>query len=340
MTPLNLSGLELSTFYQWTKSQETDDMFFSYGFKCIVKLDIAGENSAIDFNIVFDYLHNSGSSNSFLSSDTMSLYLQLNVPVVRMNSVKKLGKNKNNEKKKKVVRYSIAVSPEDVEVHPSDSFTLYIVFSSTDTALDNINIKIEGELTDYLTPNHLDNRIELIKNFYTNEYQDKIIKTFHISENTPPGEYLITFRVKDSKSVVRITVSDEKPLFWPSKKFCYISSYFGWRTLGIKRQFHKGIDIPMPVGSEVLAAADGKVVYTGWKDGWGNAILIDHFNGLKTFYAHLNDFNVDEGDFVEKGDVIGYSGDTGLVTGPHLHFGVMKHGKFVDPLKYVKRHCE
>ena len=87
-----------------------------------------------------------------------------------------------------------------------------------------------------------------------------------------------------------------------------------------------------PVGTPVYAADDGKIVYAGWKNGYGNYIEIDHGNGLRSFYGHLNKVNVSRGDKVYRGDGIGLSGNTGNSTGPHLHFGVHKNGESINPL--------
>jgi len=99
---------------------------------------------------------------------------------------------------------------------------------------------------------------------------------------------------------------------------------------------HKGIDIAAKRGSPIVAPGDGKVVvatdlYKG-KSSWGKVIVIDHGNGMKTRYAHLDSYAVMKGDRVWSGDVIGKVGETGNVTGPHLHFETIIEGKTVDPL--------
>jgi len=124
-------------------------------------------------------------------------------------------------------------------------------------------------------------------------------------------------------------------LVWPMPSSTYITSGFGARSLG----YHRGIDISCPVGSSVVAAADGIVVacYPVGTDGWesvGNAVFIDHGNGLMTMYYHLSGFAVGVGQYVYAGQVIAYSGNTGFSTGPHLHFGVRINGSYTDPLGY------
>ena len=100
--------------------------------------------------------------------------------------------------------------------------------------------------------------------------------------------------------------------------------------------FHTGIDYALPVGAEVDAAAPGQVVEAGWDDtGFGNRVVIDHGNGVRTLYGHLQNVAVHPGDLVQAGQEIGLSGSTGNSSGPHLHFGVQQQGTWVDPAPYL-----
>jgi len=110
------------------------------------------------------------------------------------------------------------------------------------------------------------------------------------------------------------------------------TSYFGWRDWG---DFHRGLDIGAPYGAPVQAVKDGVVVGAEYLGSYGNMILIDHLDGLQTVYAHLSGFNVDVGQEVVQGDVVGWVGMTGYTTGPHLHFEVRAGGEFVDPLEFL-----
>jgi murein DD-endopeptidase MepM/ murein hydrolase activator NlpD len=98
---------------------------------------------------------------------------------------------------------------------------------------------------------------------------------------------------------------------------------------------HLGTDYAAPVGTPVWATSSGKVVEVGMKKGSGNTIVINHSNGLQTRYYHLSRFakGLKPGKTVEQKEVIGYVGNTGLSTGPHLHFSVTKGGVFIDPSK-------
>lgn len=111
------------------------------------------------------------------------------------------------------------------------------------------------------------------------------------------------------------------------------TSYFGPRWGG----WHNGLDIAAPIGTAVLAADSGMVVFRGWSGNYGYLVKIDHGEGrMVTWYGHLNRFAVALGDTVEKGQVIGYVGNTGFSTGPHLHYEVHVNGSAVNPLQYYK----
>ncbi|QEK13493.1 M23 family metallopeptidase [Crassaminicella thermophila] len=111
-----------------------------------------------------------------------------------------------------------------------------------------------------------------------------------------------------------------------------LSSRFGLRW-GRK---HTGIDIAAPIGTPVKAADGGKVIFSGYKSGYGKCIIIDHGANTQTYYAHNSKLLVSKGQRVYKGQKIAEVGNTGRSTGPHLHFEVRKNGVPVNPLKYVK----
>lgn len=120
-------------------------------------------------------------------------------------------------------------------------------------------------------------------------------------------------------------------MIWPAVGG-YISSHLGERW----GSMHKGIDIARPSNRNILAADNGVVISAGADGTFGNKIVIDHNNGLKTLYAHLSSIEVSVGQTVEQGSKIGVMGATGNATGIHLHFEVHKNGVFQNPLDYVK----
>lgn len=121
--------------------------------------------------------------------------------------------------------------------------------------------------------------------------------------------------------------------FWPVDGG-YISAYMG------DRRGHKGIDIAAPYGTPIYAAESGSIIETGsgWGGGYGNYIKIEHSDGKITLYGHQSSLAVDYGDYVVKGQLIGYVGSTGDSTGNHLHFEVRSNGTYLNPTDYVSQY--
>lgn len=116
-----------------------------------------------------------------------------------------------------------------------------------------------------------------------------------------------------------------------------MSSGFGNRFHPIdkKMKFHGGIDLAVPTGTRVGAAAEGVVKFAGWRGGYGNLIIIQHADGRETRYGHLSKLMVSEGENVSLGQQIALSGSTGKSTGPHLHFEIRENGQVTDPIKFL-----
>jgi murein DD-endopeptidase MepM/ murein hydrolase activator NlpD len=151
----------------------------------------------------------------------------------------------------------------------------------------------------------------------------------------------------DSDLGVRSTLSDfaamddfgsNVPDMWPI--LGPINSGFGQRIDPVLGEgigeFHKGVDIGSPDGTPVHAPAGGRILIAGMANGYGREIEVDHGNGIKTIYGHLQAFNVIAGQTVVKGQVIGYVGHSGKTTGSHLHYEVQVHNTAVNPHKYLR----
>lgn len=114
-----------------------------------------------------------------------------------------------------------------------------------------------------------------------------------------------------------------------------ITSFYGQREFLIggvtRKDFHRGIDFAVPPGTPIMASADGKVINSEYYGTYGNYIELEHENGYKTVYAHNSKLMVKTGETVKRGDVIAISGNTGLSTGPHLHFEIKYNNQLVDP---------
>lgn len=126
---------------------------------------------------------------------------------------------------------------------------------------------------------------------------------------------------------------------WPVPGYYNISSEYNPRENPItgRNEFHQGIDIPAGYGKSVVAAADGRVITSGWVRGFGNTIMIDHGGGLVTIYGHNSSLTVGNGVTVKKGQQVARIGSTGYSTGNHCHFEVRINGRHTNPWKYLKK---
>ena len=136
------------------------------------------------------------------------------------------------------------------------------------------------------------------------------------------------------RSVLKETLPTLYPVNVP-----YQSSSYGWRMDPIlgKRAFHEGIDFSAATGEPIYATAGGIVEKARRWGKYGNLITINHGGGLRTRYAHLHKILVKKGDIVNKEDLIGYVGNTGRSTGPHLHYEIRLNKNSLDPKQYLKR---
>ena len=114
-----------------------------------------------------------------------------------------------------------------------------------------------------------------------------------------------------------------------------ITSSYGMRFHPIlgKRKKHNGVDYGAPTGTKVWTVARGRVKYAAWAGASGKLVIISHANGYETIYAHLSRIHVRKGQYVAQRQLIGRVGNTGRSTGPHLHYGMKRHGRYVDPLR-------
>lgn len=123
----------------------------------------------------------------------------------------------------------------------------------------------------------------------------------------------------------------EEAFIWP------LPDNGGTETCQYGEGSHQGLDLAIDAGTEIYAAGSGTVVVAGWYYTYGNCVVIDHGNGVRTLYAHCTSVNTEVGDEVAQGDVIGYVGMTGYATGNHLHFEVHINNRTHNPLNYIAR---
>ncbi|MDR3239580.1 MAG: M23 family metallopeptidase, partial [Clostridiales bacterium] len=140
----------------------------------------------------------------------------------------------------------------------------------------------------------------------------------------------LTSEIQDMKPII-----SNYPTIWPVKG--RLTSPFGYRQnpLGSGSEFHSGLDIAVPTGTEIVATGGGSVTFAGSQGGYGNLVIIQHGMGLETYYGHNSKLLVKTGDTVVRGQIIARSGNTGSSTGPHLHYEVKKDGTAVNPEQYL-----
>lgn len=130
-------------------------------------------------------------------------------------------------------------------------------------------------------------------------------------------------------------ILESTPSIWPTSG--WVTSPFAWRTSPFtgKREFHKGIDISAPRGTPIYAPARGVVELSGRDGSYGLSVRMKHNSSLATRYAHMHRIAVKKGQTVTRGELIGYVGNTGRSTGPHLHYEVRLNGVPVNPKRYI-----
>ena len=179
------------------------------------------------------------------------------------------------------------------------------------------------------------------KEKFLNEVNDKIEDIERILQFTPPKKMGKSEKLDLAKLdlVDKKFVLDNIPNGYPVK-FKGISSKFGWRKHPIlhKKEFHTGIDLRASINTPVYATANGIVEFAKYhkRSGYGKLLIIDHNFGFKTLFGHLNKIVVKNGDFVRKGDIVAYTGNTGLSNGPHLHYEVRYIGVILNPINFIK----
>ena len=151
------------------------------------------------------------------------------------------------------------------------------------------------------------------------------------------------YTVTDKKRVVytrRVSQGETASRFGMPLRHARITSSFSyrrWHPILHRYRPHHGTDFGARRGTPLLAVNDGRVSYAGWMRGYGKVVKIRHAGGYESLYAHQSRIRVRVGEHVTKGQVIGYVGSTGRSTGPHLHFGLMKNGRWIDPMKVLRR---
>lgn len=186
--------------------------------------------------------------------------------------------------------------------------------------------KIKEEYT-----NKLDDINISVNEIYTKNINDTE-QTVEVASAVETAEVEVLEVVKEQEKIKAATLDG---VYFAVKPVTgTITSRYG-AVEDIRDHTHKGLDIAAPYGTKIMAAADGKVSYSGWMSGYGYLIIIDHENGIQTYYGHCSKLYAKVGDEVEAGENIAAVGSTGNSTGNHLHFEIRKNGVQINPQKYL-----
>jgi murein DD-endopeptidase MepM/ murein hydrolase activator NlpD len=229
--------------------------------------------------------------------------------------------------------------------------TIFLMINYLNSLVDEktklLNNK-EKEITKILKKqNILKNKIFILeqniskKQQLLNEVNDKISDIEAILQITPPKNTTINEKLDLAKmdASFKKYILQNIPNGYPVQ-YIGVSSPFGWRIHPIlhKREFHPGIDLRAKMKTPIYATADAIVEYAHYHktSGYGRLIILDHNFGFKTLFGHLSKIVVKNGEFVKKGDLIGYTGSSGLSNGPHLHYEIRYIGMVLNPKYFLK----
>lgn len=178
---------------------------------------------------------------------------------------------------------------------------------------------------------------KLLKDFPFILYEYQLVEKLQHQLDVEVQSYAEIGKMLDDKLAMWAAKPAIQPLSNEDLEYLHIK--YGPRLhpiLGFVRE-HKGLDFSADIGTPVYATGDGKVKSAYFSESLGNVIFLDHRFGYETRYAHLSKFNVETGQVVKRGEIIGYVGDTGLSGGPHLHYEVLFLGGHVNPINFFQR---
>ena len=168
------------------------------------------------------------------------------------------------------------------------------------------------------------------------EYNTEMEKIIDIYENDAKSMSMKIVELEKINGEYHVYL-DSLPFGNPVNDIIVVSE-FGWRSDPFTdlRTYHYGIDLKVSHNDPIMSSGSGKIIFSGWKGGFGKCVIIRHTLGYTSLYAHLEDILVKEGDLVTKGKVIGLAGCSGRSSGVHLHYEIRKNGTSIDPFKYLQ----
>lgn len=211
----------------------------------------------------------------------------------------------------------------------------YKIYAITMNDEDTTYVNSKEEAEEIITKMKEENNSEEIKigmqEIYTENIEESM-KAVELAKATEVAEEALTLKIKEQEKIKAATL--DGVYFSVTPISGTITSRYG-QVESIRSHAHSGTDIAAPAGTQIKAAADGTVSFAGVNGGYGNLVIIDHGNGIQTYYGHCSKIYVSKGDTVSAGDVIAAVGSTGYSTGNHLHFEIRKNGSTLNPQKYL-----
>jgi murein DD-endopeptidase MepM/ murein hydrolase activator NlpD len=262
---------------------------------------------------------------------------QLKQALIPLNSKEQLLIKKLNGKyltKIVPIIYETVTKSAEVTIKNSPSYDIY-----QKTGLHSLTNKLVNIFSDKINFRYIpkNTKIKIIYEEKSRFGDIKNIKVLYASIKNRQYHYQAFLNPFDGRYYDE-NAKSLKGMFLPAPiRYKKISSYFGRRFHPILHRWrmHDGVDLVNKIGTPVHSVADGQIIFKGWMHGYGKVVKIKHKNGYITLYAHLRGWpsGIYKGRWVKQGQIIGYLGNTGLSTGAHLHFGVMKNGKWINPLR-------
>ncbi|MDU6878724.1 M23 family metallopeptidase [Clostridium tepidum] len=227
------------------------------------------------------------------------------------------------------------------DIFTSSAFIKKSILENSNIKVTALKIKFQDEFLGILLNKK---EIQDLNKIINKKYSVNVIEHIKIKKDSVPVAQVNTIdeiatNISKSKKLKNIINNnklsrggrnDEIVLAMPTNG-C-ITSKFGKRW----GRFHKGIDIGAPSGNSIYCSLDGKVIYSGWEEGYGKVVKVKHRCEFTTIYAHCSSLNVKVGQYIKKGEKIAEVGSTGRSTGPHVHFELRKNNEPCNPLIYIK----
>ncbi len=236
-----------------------------------------------------------------------------------------------------LIKNSIETSEEEIFTKIKEAaVTTYKIYAITvageNTTYVNSRDEAEEIITKMKEESQNADEIEIgMQEIFTKKIEETM-KTVEVATATEVASEQLTLKIEENEKIKAATF--DGVYFSVRPVTGTITSRFGANE-AIRDHTHKGIDIAAPNGTDIKAAAGGTISYAGTMGGYGNLVIIDHENGIQTYYGHCSKIYVSVGDSVEAGDTIAAVGSTGFSTGNHLHFEIRKNGAQINPQQYL-----